>query len=177
LREHDTVAALALEFVILTAARSGEVIGARWSEIDLAAGVWTVPAERMKAGAIHRVPLSERALAILEKARAFGGEYVFPGARVGKPLSNMALAMMLRRMKLDVTAHGMRSTFRDWAGEVSTFPREVAEAALAHAVGDATERAYRRGDALEKRRLMMEAWGTFCEPREAENVIAMHRAS
>ena len=176
LREQDTVAALALEFVILTAARSGEVIGARWCEIDPDAKVWTVPAERMKAGAVHRVPLSARALAILETARAFGGEYVFPGARPGKPLSGMAMAMMLRRMKVGATVHGFRSSFRDWAGEASTFPREVAEAALAHSVGDQTERAYRRGDALEKRRLMMEAWATFCETRAAGNVVAMQRA-
>ena len=160
LRKRDAVAALALEFTILTAARSGEVLGARWNEIDFEAKIWTVPAARMKGGREHRVALSRRALAILEKLNtARTGKYVFTGQRPGTPLSGMAMEMILRRMKIDsVTVHGFRSSFRDWCGEVSTFPREVAEAALAHVAGDQTERAYRRGDALEKRRALMEAW-------------------
>jgi integrase len=161
------MAALALEFLILTAARSNEVIGARWDEMDLKAKVWTVPAVRMKAGREHRVPLSARAVAILEKAaESRAGVYVFPGPAKGadkdRTLSPNALrALLIRAGKADVTPHGFRSSFRDWAGEASTFPRELAEAALAHTVGDAVERAYRRGDALEKRRGMMDDWAAF----------------
>ena len=178
LRKRDAVAALALEFTILTAARSGEVLGARWNEIDFEAKLWTVPAARMKGGREHRVALSRRALAVLKKLDAARtGEYVFPGQRPGKPLSGMAMEMIFRRMKADnVTVHGFRSSFRDWCGEVSTFPREVAEAALAHVAGDQTERAYRRGDALEKRRALMEAWATYCEPKEG-NVVSIARRS
>ena len=164
LRERDGIAARALEFAILTAARSGEVFGASWKEFDLEARVWTVPAARMKAGREHRVPLSARAVEILrgmEQQRL--SELVFPGTKPGRPLSVMALEMVLRRMKVDVTVHGFRSAFRDWAGERTHFPREVAEAALAHLVGDAVERAYRRGDALEKRRELMDAWAQFVE--------------
>ena len=176
LRKRDAVAALALEFTILTAARTGEVLGARWDEIDFKQAVWTVPAARMKGGRAHRVALSGRALAVLKKLDAARtGEFVFPGQRPGKPLSGMAMEMILRRMKAEgVTVHGFRSSFRDWCGEVSTFPREVAEAALAHVAGDATERAYRRGDALEKRRALMEAWATYCEPK-ADNVVSIGR--
>ena len=176
LRERDAVAALALEFAILTAARSGEVLGARWAEIDFENAIWTVPAARMKGGRMHRVPLSRRALVILKKLHAARtGEFIFPGQRSGKPLSAMAMEMILRRMKADgATVHGFRSSFRDWCGEVSTFPREVAEAALAHVAGDDTERAYRRGDALEKRRELMEAWGAYCEPK-AGNVVSIAR--
>lgn len=171
LRTLGGVAPLALEFLILTAARSGEALGARWSEFDLENKIWTVPAHRMKAAREHRVPLSDRAAAIVaEHAKVRTGEFVFPGNKPGKPLSNMALAMTLRRMEAGVTAHGFRSSFRDWAGERTVFPRDVAEAALAHRVGDATERAYRRGDALEKRRELMTAWASFCEPK-AENVV------
>jgi integrase len=173
LREREGVAALALEFLILTAARSGEVRGAKWSEVDLKAKVWTVPAMRMKAGREHRVPLSARAVQILEAVQPLATkpntdqQLVFPGPQASKPLSENAFAALMARMKVDVTAHGFRSSFRDWAGEVSTFPREVAEAALAHVVGDATERAYRRGDALEKRRKLMVAWAGFAEPKAA----------
>jgi integrase len=176
LRKRDAVAALALEFTILTAARSGEVLGARWNEIDFGRKVWTVPAARMKGGREHRVPLSRRGLAVLKKLDAARtGEYVFSGQRPGKPLSGMAMEMILRRMKADnVTVHGFRSSFRDWCGEVSTFPREVAEAALAHVGGDQTERAYRRGDALEKRRELMEAWANYCEPKTG-NVVSIAR--
>src|ERR1700730_16299749 len=177
LREREAMAALALEFLILTAARSGEVLGARWDEFDLHAKVWTVPAARMKAGREHRVPLLSRALAILEElAAAKTGDFVFPGQRHGKPLSPMVLEMVLRRMKAEgATVHGFRSAFRDWAGETTSFPREIAEAALAHVSGDATERAYRRGDALEKRRKLMEAWAGFCEPKAGGNVLSMTR--
>jgi integrase len=177
LRKRDAVAALALEFTILTAARTAEALGARWDEIDFGRKVWTVPAARMKGGREHRVALSGRAMAILEKlVAAKSGEFVFPGQRPDKPLSGMAMEMVLRRMKADgVTVHGFRSSFRDWCGEVSTFPREVAEAALAHVAGDQTERAYRRGDALEKRRALMESWAQFCEPKSAGNVVSIAR--
>jgi len=176
LQKRDVVTALALEFVILTAARSGEALGARWAEIDFQNAIWTVPAARMKGGRIHRVPLSRRALVIIKKLHAARtGEFIFPGQRPHKPLSGMAMEMILRRMKADgATVHGFRSSFRDWCGEVSTFPREVAEAALAHIAGDATERAYRRGDALEKRRELMEVWGAYCE-RKAGNVVSIAR--
>jgi integrase len=177
LREREACAALALEFLTLTAARSGEVLGARWAEFDLEGKVWTVPAARMKAGREHRVPLSSRALAILEAvADAKTGEFVFAGQKAGKPLSGMAMEMVLRRMKADsVTVHGFRSAFRDWCGEATSFPRELAEAALSHVAGDATERAYRRGDALEKRRKLMDAWAGFCEPKAGSNVLSMTR--
>jgi integrase len=164
------MAARSLEFLILTAGRTGEVLGARWREIDLDAKVWTVPPERMKMRVEHRVPLTDPAITILDAMKVFGckpDDYVFPGERAddngeAKPLSNMVMAMLLRRMKLDqYTPHGFRSTFRDWAGEVTDFPREVAEAALAQAVGDEVERAYRRGDALAKRRKLMEAWAEY----------------
>jgi integrase len=177
LRERQAMAAMALEFAISTAARSGEVLGARWNEIDLEAKVWTVPATRMKAGREHRVPLSTRALAILEKlAEAKTSDFVFAGQRPGKPLSGMALEMVLRRMKIvGVTVHGFRSAFRDWAGEETHFPREIAEAALAHVAGDTTERAYRRGDALEKRRALMAAWANHCESKPCSNVVPLSK--
>lgn len=174
LKRREGVSARALEFLILTAARSGEVRGACWSEIDLEGKIWTVPAERMKAGKAHRVPLSDAALALIESLRPLsGGEpsaILFPGYR-GKPLSDMSLTAVLRRMDIPAekaSVHGFRSSFRDWAGEATAFPREVAEAALAHAVGDAVERAYRRGDALEKRRRLMESWAHFCTSTAAE---------
>jgi integrase len=178
LREREALAALALELTILTAARSGEVLGARWDEVDLQAKVWTVPAERMKAAREHRIPLSERAVQILQKlSDARTDEYVFPGQRPGRPLSNLAMTMLIRRMGTgDITIHGFRSTFRDWAGNETHFQREVAEAALAHVVGDKAEQAYRRGDALEKRREMMEAWARYCEPTSSENVIKFHKS-
>jgi integrase len=142
LREQKGVAARVLEFAILTAARTGEIIGARRSEIQ--GDVWTVPKERMKGGRGHRVPLSARAVAILQNVKG-KGDFLFPGGEPGKPLSNMALTMTLRRMgRGDLTTHGFRSTFRDWCGDHTELPREVAEAALAHAVGDKAEQAYRR---------------------------------
>ncbi|MEJ0094637.1 MAG: site-specific integrase [Methylocella sp.] len=161
------MAARALEFAILTAARSGEVLGARWDEIDLGAKVWTVPAARTKAGREHRVPLYGRAIEILEElAQGKTSDFIFQGQRAGRPLSNMSMEMALRRMKMDATTHGFRSSFRG-AGEETHFPHEVAEAALAHVIGDKAEQAYRRGDALERRRGLMEAWAMFCEPMPA----------
>jgi integrase len=175
LRTRKAMAALALEFTILTAARSGEALGALWSEIDWDEKVWTIPANRMKAGKPHRVPLSKPALRVLSNAeRARASIFVFPGQRTGRPLSNMAMEMMMRRMNTaQFTVHGFRSSFRDWAGEATDFPREIAEAALSHTVGDQTERAYRRGDALEKRRTVMEAWASFCSSAETTNAAAL----
>jgi integrase len=179
LRAREAVAALALEFTILTAVRSGEALGATWSEIDIQAKVWTIPKGRMKAGKEHRVPLSPRALAILEEAtklRADSSAFVFPGQRRGRPLSGMATEMLLRRMKIETASvHGFRSSFRDWAGEHTAYPREVAEAALAHQVGDEVERAYRRGDALEKRRKLMDAWEAICETPASGKVVPIGR--
>lgn len=184
LRGRDAVAAYALEFLILTAMRSGEVRGATWGEIDLEAKVWTVPAERMKAARAHRVPLSARAVEVLEVMRSLTTSTkperlaVFPGPSAGGHLSENAFAALLDRMKVKVTPHGFRSSFRDWAGEVSNFPREVAEAALAHTVGDAVERAYRRGDALEKRRKLMQAWAGYVEPKpHGSNVRQLHAST
>ena len=163
LRQIEAVSARAMEFAILTAARTGEVIGARWDELDVGRRMWIIPKERMKAGREHRMPLSVRALAIVETLRqAQRGDCLFPGTRPGKPMSNMAMDMTLRRLKVDVTMHGFRSSFRDWAAERSSFPSEVVEMALAHAVGNKVEAAYRRGDLFEKRRDLMEAWSNFC---------------
>jgi integrase len=176
LRRQEGVGARALEFAILTAARTGEVIGARWGEINIADRLWIVPAERMKAGKEHRVPLSDAAIAILEKMQAIrSGESVFPGGRRGRPLSGMAMLMLLRRMGCrDLTVHGFRSTFRDWSAECTAFPAEVAEMALAHTVSDKVEAAYRRGDLFQKRRQIMEAWAKFCDmPATAGEVVPM----
>ena len=162
LRQREGIAARALEFVILTACRSGEVRGAQWVEIDKQAKIWTVPAERMKAGKEHRVPLSDAALKLLEnQPRIEGSDYVFPGTK-GQPLSDMSLTAVMRRMEIDAVPHGFRSTFRDWAGDRTHFPRDLAEAALAHTLSSAVEAAYRRSDALEKRREMMNGWAEFC---------------
>ena len=165
IRAEEGTAARCMELVILTATRTGEAIGATWAEVDLAAGVWTIPRKRMKAGVEHRVPLTKPVLALLRTQReAASGDYVFPGAKAGKPLSNMAMMMVLRRMKrLDITVHGFRSTFRDWAAEATTYPREVAEAALAHTLRDKVEAAYRRGDLFEKRKALMEEWAGWCQ--------------
>jgi len=175
LQAREATAALALEFCILTAARSGEVLGLRRSEVDLEKKVWTVPAKRMKAGREHRVPLCTRAATILkELAQAHSGDFIFAGQVRSKPLSNMAMDMMLRRMKREgVTVHGFRSSFRDWAGNVSSFPREVVETALSHVIGDKAEQAYRRSDALDKRRKLMEAWAAYCEPRRSTNIVPL----
>jgi integrase len=162
LRERRAPAARALEFTILTASRTSEVLHARWREIDLDAAIWTVPAERMKAAKEHRIPLSSAAIALLNCVERVS-DLVFPSASPEKPLSNMSMETVLRRMKLKpYTVHGFRSSFRDWCGEMTEFPREIAEQALAHIVGSEVERAYRRGDALEKRRQLMEAWGRYC---------------
>lgn len=172
LQLHDGMAARALELLILTACRSGEVLGARWPEIDLDGAVWTIPAERMKGGREHRVPLTEPAVALLRKlAAAKVNDYVFPGQRKDRPLSNMAPAMTLRRLKLDVTAHGFRSTFRTWAAEQTSFPDPVCEAALAHAVPDNVVAAYRRSDFFDRRRKLMEAWATFVSTPATDRVV------
>lgn len=177
LRQRDATAALALELCVLTAARSGEVLGMQWPEIDLDKKIWTVPAKRMKAGREHRVPLSSRAIAILRKLEKLkGGDFVFAGQARNKPLSNMAMEMVMRRMKVeDATVHGFRSSFRDWAGNVSSFPREVVETALAHVIGDRAEQAYRRSDALEKRRKLMEAWAAYCDKQTTVTVLRLKR--
>jgi integrase len=175
LRVADGMAAKALRFTIMTAARTGETLGATWAEIDLEGRLWTVPAERMKAGKEHRVPLSEPVLELLRDLyEVRQGEPVFPGAIKGKGLSNMALLMALRRLgRADLTAHGFRSTFRDWVAEQTNFPSEVAEMALAHTVGDKVEAAYRRGDLFEKRRQLAEAWGAFCSQPAGGNVVSL----
>jgi integrase len=189
LRQREGMAARALEFGILTAARTAEVLGTRWCEIDFEQAVWVVPAKRMKAGREHRVPLAPAAVALLrgllppnapnhltEAAGAAG--LVFPGASEGRPLSNMAMLMLLRRMERgDLTAHGFRSSFRDWVAEATTFPRELAEAALAHVNGDKTEAAYQRGDLLAKRRRMMEAWAAYCATQSGPCDDAVHAAA
>ena len=161
LRHKEGIAARALEFAVLTAARSGEVRGATWNEIDLDAAVWVVPGERMKAGREHRVPLCTQAVELLRKLPRFvGSEHVFPSPR-GKVLSDMTLLAVMRRMEVDAVPHGFRSTFRDWVGERTDYPRELAEQALAHTLENKVEAAYRRGDALDKRRAMMQQWGDF----------------
>jgi integrase len=176
LRERPAIAARALEFCILTAARSGEALAARWDEMDLNEKVWTVPAARTKAAREHRVPLSERAAAILlEMEAARAGDHVFPGQRSGRPLSRMGFEMLLRRIQSPYTTHGFRSSFRDWAGNETYFPRELAEHALAHVVGDKAEQAYRRSDALMRRRELMDAWAAFCERGAGDNVLTFKR--
>ncbi|SFM99591.1 tyrosine-type recombinase/integrase [Methylobacterium pseudosasicola] len=162
LRQQNGTSPLALEFTILTAARTGEVIGATWDEIDLAERAWTVPAERMKGGREHRVPLCAHALRVLERFRALDDKYVFPGGKRGRPLSNMAMLELLKRMgRPDLTVHGFRSTFRDWAAETTHFPNEMVEMALAHIIDNKVEAAYRRGDLLQKRRDLMDAWENY----------------
>jgi integrase len=195
LAERGGMAAQALRFAILTAARSGEVRGMTWREVDLAARAWTVPAARMKAGRAHLVPLSAAALAVLDAVRPLAtapDALVFPGGRAGRPLSDMALSMLLRGMCRDglaegepprwrdaegraVVVHGFRSTFRDWAGEMRPEGREVVERALAHTIRDKAEAAYARSDLLERRRGLMEAWGAFCTRAPAE-VVALPAA-
>ncbi len=173
---NNSISSVALRFLILTACRTGEVLGAQWSEIDLEAAVWTVPADRMKAKREHRVPLSEAALAALRALpRIEGNPYLFPGARHGRPLSNMALLQMMRGLgygvggdRGDYVVHGFRSSFRDWSGEVSTFPRDVAEMALAHVIENKVEAAYRRGDLFDKRRAMMQEWSNWCAEERSQ---------
>ena len=177
LKSRQATAALALEFAILTAARSGEVLGARWEEFDLDRAVWTVPAMRMKAGREHRVPLSRRGLKIVKAMHeARDGDFVFPGQNSGKPLSVMALEMVLRRMKIEsATVHGFRSAFRDWAAECTNFTNEVCEAALAHVIENKAEAAYRRGDLFDKRRKLMDAWAVYCATPKAGKIVAFRR--
>lgn len=181
LRQQVGIAARAVEYAILTAARSGEVRGAMWDEIDLDAGVWIVPAERMKAKKEHRVPLSTKALALLaEQKKLFPEGFVFPGAKEGKPLSDMSLTAVLRRMdRNEITVHGFRSTFRDWAAESTAYPGEMVEMALAHTIGNKVEAAYRRGDLFEKRRRLMQDWSDYCDRKEstADNVIPINTAA
>jgi integrase len=162
LREQGGIAARALEFTILTAARAGEAIGARRSDFNIREKLWTIPAERMKAGKEHRVPLSDRALELIATHAEADNDFIFPGGRRRQPLSNMAMLKLLQRMgRDDLTVHGFRSTFRDWASERTDFPAEVVEMALAHAIDSKTEAAYRRGDLFEKRRDLMNAWAQY----------------
>jgi integrase len=164
LRLQDCVAARALEFLILTAARTGETVGTKWNEFELKAGIWTIPALRMKAAVQHRVPLSKRALEIVQALyKIKQSDYVFPGQKEGKPLTNMAMLELLKRMgRTGLTVHGFRSSFRDWASECTSFPRDVCEMALAHTIPNQAEAAYRRGDLIEKRRILMDEWAKYC---------------
>jgi integrase len=180
LSKQNGVSVLALRLSILTASRTGEVIGARWGEIDMPAALWIVPAERMKAGREHRVPLSDSALDVLRQAakltiKSDPASFVFPGSKPGTSLSNMAMLALLRRMgRSDLTTHGFRSSFRDWAAETGQ-PADIAEAALAHVVGDKTVAAYQRGDLLERRQRLMDQWGSFCSrPALGGEVIELH---
>ncbi|MGH8338449.1 MAG: tyrosine-type recombinase/integrase, partial [Gammaproteobacteria bacterium] len=184
LRVLDTVAAKALEFTILTASRTDTTIKARWVEFDLDAKVWTIPGmdlktgRRMKAGKQHRVPLCDRCLAILAEMNGLGEpEHVFPGQRPGKHLSTGGMSSAMKRLKETDTVHGFRSTFKDWARECTGFPNEISEAALAHIVGDKVERAYARGDALERRRELMLAWSAFCDPERAGNIVPIRKGA
>lgn len=180
LRERESVGRVALEALILTAARSGEIRGAMWSEFDLEAGLWTVPATRMKMGRVHVVPLSGEAIAVFEHARKFrvgASDLVFPGQKLKKPLSDMTLLKILRDTDLEVTVHGFRSAFRDWVAEQTDYAGEIAEAALAHTVSNKVEAAYRRTDFLDKRRLLMRDWGAFCKRPHAPLVKAQGEAT
>ena len=180
LNTREGIAARSLEFLILTAARTGEVIGAQWDEIDLKNKIWVVPAERMKAKKEHRIPLSDRAVEILKALPIEGrNDFVFIGPSKGSSLSNMGMAAVLKRMeRSDITVHGFRSTFRDWAAETTGYPNHIVEMALAHTIGNAVEKAYRRGDLLEKRKRLMQDWAKFCEtkPAQADNVVALRKA-
>ena len=174
LQTRNAMAAKALMVTCLTGSRTGEVLGMRWAEIDLDAAVWTCPPERMKTDEQHRVPLTPEMLAIIEPLKDMQSDYVFEGQKRHKPLSNMAMLMLLRRM--GVTVHGFRSTFRDWASEVANAPREVAEMSLAHKVGSDVERAYARSDLLEKRRALMERWSKYVVQAEGQVVAFLRRS-
>ena len=181
LRRQNGIAARALEFTILCAARTGEALGASWEEINFLDKTWTIPAGRMKAGREHRVPLADRAIAILTEQRACAGEqdcgFIFPGGKPGRPLSNMALLVLLRRMERpDLTTHGFRSSFRDWAAERTSFQNEVVEMALAHIVGSKVEQAYLRTDLFAKRRRLMAAWSEYCDGKPAIGAVFPLRA-
>jgi integrase len=177
LRKRDGVSPRALEFCILTATRTGETLGAQWNEINLAEKLWVIPPSRTKASREHRVPLSDRALAILAGMASIrdGSDFIFPGSRRGRPLMRLAMLQVLKRMgRVDVSVHGFRSGFRDFIGNETNFPREVAEQALAHVVGNEVEQAYRRSDALEKRRRLMTTWGAFIDrPAVGGKVVAL----
>jgi integrase len=179
LRTRDGAAARALEFTILTAARSSEALGARWNEFNLSDAVWVVPSERMKAGRQHRVPLSPQALALIKYMETAGSEFVFPGGNAGEPLSPKALHKALRRMGVDeATPHGFRSAFRDWGAERTNYPNHVVEMALAHAIGDKVEAAYRRGDLFDKRRRLMGDWAHYCDtPTPVGEVIPLRQSN
>lgn len=180
LRKQEGIGAAALEFAILTAARSGEVRGATWAEIDVKAATWVIPGSRMKAGREHRVPLSAAALAVLARMQECRlGDHVFPGMREGRPLSDMSITAVLRRMeRRDITPHGFRSTFRDWCSESTAYPRDVCEMALAHAIASEVEAAYRRGDLLQKRIKLMADWARYCaRPLQAGAVVPIKRAA
>lgn len=165
LRTHSGMSALCLQLVVLTAVRSGEALKARWTEFDRTSGLWNIPASRTKTGKEHRVPLSADALTVLENAAAMRqNEYVFPGVKSGKPMSDMALTMLVRGMRSGITVHGFRSTFRDWVAEKTSYANELAEMALGHAIGGAVEAAYRRGDMFERRRQLMNDWAQWCIP-------------
>jgi integrase len=176
-RANNSISARALEFTILTACRTSEVINATWEEIDQRAKTWTVPPERMKASKEHRIPLSDRALAILASLpREDGNPFVFIGGAAGKPLSNMAMLQLLKGMRPGLTVHGFRSTFRDWTAECTAYPNHVVEKALAHIVADKVEAAYRRGDLFEKRRRLMNDWARYCakpDAKETSRVVAL----
>lgn len=178
LKAQEGTAARALEFTILTCARTGEVIGANPDEFDLKKSLWTIPASRMKAGREHRVPLSPRAMELVREQLEREAKYVFPGQKEDQPLSNMAMLALLARMKrTDLTVHGFRSSFRDWASEQTNYPREVAEMALAHAVSDQVEAAYRRGDLFEKRKRLMADWAKYCAQRhKSGKVVPIRKA-
>ncbi|MEW5251658.1 tyrosine-type recombinase/integrase [Microbulbifer sp. 2201CG32-9] len=167
----------AMELTILTATRTSEVLGATWDEVDFSAKIWTIPSDRMKAGKMHRVPLASPVVALLKSLpRIDDNPYLFPGQRKGRPLSNMAMLMALRRMERnELTVHGFRSTFRDWAGEATPHPRDVCEQALAHSLGDSVEAAYRRGDLFEKRKSLMSDWATYATTAPTENVVPMRK--
>lgn len=176
LRARDAIAARALEFTILTASRTSETLSATVEEFDIEDVSWTLPAERMKSARSHTVPLSLRAFEIFEEMRLSPvSEFVFPGHKAKRPLSNMSMSMLLRRMGYDdITVHGFRSSFRDWAGDCTSFSREVAEAALSHAVGDVVERSYRRKSAIEKRRELMKLWEQYCMSSQRDEVISIY---
>jgi integrase len=179
-RQEKAIATLALEFLILTAARSVEVMGMRWGEVDLQKRLWVVPGSRMKSGRQHRVPLSDRAVAILRDAKHLpDNPHVFPGTKRGRGLSGNALIMALKRIQQGITVHGFRASFRTWSAERTNYPREICEVALAHTVGNDTEQAYQRGDLLDKRRRLMDEWAKFCaKPRsKGGDVVPLRRGA
>ncbi len=176
LNDKELLSARALEFLILTAGRAGDILNATWEQIDLEKGLWIISAKRMKAQRDHRVPLTSESLAILRPLYENRvSQFIFPGQKSGKPLSIMAMKMLIRRMKIKgASVHGFRSTFRDWAGDETNFAREIAEAALAHKIGSEVEQAYRRSDALEKRRRLMQAWADYCTGAKQGKVVNLH---